>query len=189
MGWTSYHADFYKNGKVDRKAELDHTYNYENENQTVRVLKSSMVGSTYYAAVEVVPKNGEDRSVTAAVVLTSTDMKDWYNFSCKCMDETCGPGESECPKSILKLLTPTTYEYAKAWRKRCWDNLEKKNSPLSLGKLPVGTKISFVRNGVEIVLEKKAPNYQFKTTWWYRASNNTYFQKKYLPTEFTIVAD
>lgn len=23
MGWTSYHASFYKNGKIDRKAECD----------------------------------------------------------------------------------------------------------------------------------------------------------------------
>ena len=26
MGWTSYHADLYKNGKVDRKKEMDNTY-------------------------------------------------------------------------------------------------------------------------------------------------------------------
>ena len=47
MGWTEYHAAYYKNGKVDRKAELDAMYNWEDENRKVEVLKSSMVGSTY----------------------------------------------------------------------------------------------------------------------------------------------
>ena len=27
MGWTSYHASFYKNGKIDRKAECDSIMN------------------------------------------------------------------------------------------------------------------------------------------------------------------
>jgi hypothetical protein len=28
MGWLGYRADYYKNGKVDRKAEMDAKYNW-----------------------------------------------------------------------------------------------------------------------------------------------------------------
>ena len=100
MGWTGYHATHYKNGKVDRKAECD-AYFMEGLNRGhFNVLKSSMVGSTYYAAVSPLKKsNGKDdngnyiyvdipeneRIVFGVVFLTSTDAKDYYNFSYKDM--------------------------------------------------------------------------------------------------------
>jgi hypothetical protein len=61
MGWTSYYADVkYRNGRpyIDRKAECDKLFNWDAKNESgeitgnVRVLKSRMVGSTYYAAVK-----------------------------------------------------------------------------------------------------------------------------------------
>lgn len=45
MGWTGYFATHYKNGKIDKKAELDEMFS---RNQ--KILKSQMVGSTYFAA-------------------------------------------------------------------------------------------------------------------------------------------
>ena len=58
MGWTSYHAEHYKNGKIDRKAECD-AYFLEGLNRGhFDVLKSSMVGSTYYAAIKPLKKSG-----------------------------------------------------------------------------------------------------------------------------------
>ena len=48
MGWTSYHAKYYKNGSVDRKRECDSILDCE----TYSVLKSIMHGSVYYAAVQ-----------------------------------------------------------------------------------------------------------------------------------------
>ncbi len=50
-----------------------------------------------------------------------------------------GPCEAECPERILRLLTPTTYEYAIAWRRRCDDNLQLRARPIVDGmriKLP-----------------------------------------------------
>ena len=46
MGWTSYHASFYKNGKIDRKAECDSIMNCDMVGNKGRyeVLKSAMVG-------------------------------------------------------------------------------------------------------------------------------------------------
>lgn len=122
MGWTSYHATFYKNGTVDRKAEMD---NYFKEEDSVsgkfhyKTLKSTMVGSTYYAAIEKINNETQEREVFAVVCLTSVDMDEYYNFSYKDMDETMGPNERKCPIGILNLLTPTTYPWANEWREDC----------------------------------------------------------------------
>ena len=52
MGWTSYHATHYRNGKVDRKAECD-AYFMEGLNAGwYRIVRSTLVGSVYYAAVQ-----------------------------------------------------------------------------------------------------------------------------------------
>ena len=53
MGWTSYHANYYKkNGEIDRKAECDAYWQEGLKRGHFKVLRSSMVGSTYYAAVK-----------------------------------------------------------------------------------------------------------------------------------------
>ena len=139
MGWTSYHATHYKHSKgsisIDRKAEVEKSFG-----EGYEILKSSMVGSVHYAAVRKVkqytkqndgtymyvdiPK--EKQIVFATVTLTRTDMTDYYNFAYKDMDESMGPCESNCPLSILELLSPTEDCYAIDWRKRCEQNAERK---------------------------------------------------------------
>lgn len=140
MGWISYHATYYKNGKVDRIAEIRSQFE---SGSRYKVLKASLVGSVVYMAVE--RQIEDERIVFAAVVLTSTDSKDYYNFSYKGMDETCGPYHVDCPASILNLLTPTTSEYALHWREACWETIkskrEKRKNPDSLSNLPIGTLI------------------------------------------------
>lgn len=62
MGWTSYHATHYKKGTVDRKAECD-AYFMEGLNAGYyRIIKSVLVGSVYYAAVENLKRYGERRA-------------------------------------------------------------------------------------------------------------------------------
>ena len=141
MGWTSYCASHYKNGKVDRKAECDNIFNgdmvsWSEDHKVIgryEVLKSSMVGSTYYAAVKrtkfATETEPELSRVFAAICLTSTNIKDYYNFSYKDMDESCGPYQCDCPKGILDLLSPTENEYALQWRQACRDNLAAKKNP------------------------------------------------------------
>jgi len=71
MGWTSYHATHYKrNGSIDRKAELDYELFCHEGEDGHKLVKSSMVGAVYYAAVHH-PKG----HVYGLVVLTQTDMK------------------------------------------------------------------------------------------------------------------
>ena len=135
MGWTTYRATKYKrNGAVDRKAELDNGYRWGDKYE---VLKSAMVGSTYYAAV----KYKETGAVFAAVFLTATYGKEYHNFGYKDMDETCGPGEAKCPIGILALLTETESEWANQWREKCRKYHTDKKSPTSFANLPLGTKV------------------------------------------------
>ena len=192
MGWTSYHATHYKNGKIDRKAECD-AYFLDGLNAGYYdVLKSSMVGSTYYAAVKPLKKYGSDgkevvdipeteQKVFGVVFLTSTDTKDYFNFSYKDMDETMGPWESNCPNSILDLLSPTDNEYANAWRQRCRDNLEKKKDKDSLNNLPVGSVIRVempfdttrFSEGSVVTLTKRAGWGKQRAKWF--ANSTVYF--------------
>ena len=62
MGWTGCWPKFYdKNGRVDRKQECDALLHWEDNNGVRRVLKSAMVGTTYYAAVEHIKPDGTRR--------------------------------------------------------------------------------------------------------------------------------
>lgn len=173
MGWLEYRATHYKNGKVDRKAEMDSKYNWEDESRKIEVLKSSMVGSTYYAAIKSFNKTNGYEYITAAVCLTSTNNKDYFNFAYKDMDESCGPGYCDCPKGILDMLSPTENEYALEWRKACYENIAKKKNPNALNKLPVDTIIKVIMpfdtkyfsKGQEVRLRKRTKWGSTRTEW------------------------
>lgn len=204
MGWTSYRATHYKwVGKgskrsyvVDRKAECD-AYFLEGLNRGYyNVLKSSISGSTYYAAVqhlkryvgkdendesqyEDIPEN--ERTTFAVIFLTSTNSKDYFNFSYKDMSECSGPYQYDCPKGILDLLSPTDNKYALEWRKACYENIAKKKNPNSLVKLPEGTiikvKLPFntqrYSEGTEVTLTKRKWGKRYK---WF--ASGCYFTQR-----------
>lgn len=195
MGWTSYHATCYKNGKVDRKQECDNYFEGGLNRGYYKVLKSIMKGSTYYAAVQMMMRrekkeNGEfvdipveNGIVFAAVFLTQVDNKSYYNFSYKDMDETCGPCYYECPESILALLSDTDSAYAKKWREQC----HKMNA---LKKLPVGTIIEFKRGEDKTVrLYRHPAAFQFKRPFWFNPEENTYFKENQISLDYEIVKE
>lgn len=189
MGWTSYHAEFYKNGTVDRKKEIDKLWTQAEckKYPELNVLKSRMIGSTYYGAIEEKEK-GIVKNVFAVVVLTSINMKDYFNFSYKEMDESAGPYCYDCPKGILDLLTETDNEYAINWRNKCRENIQKKKEKLTKGTLPVGSIIKLKKyNGEYVILQKMSPMYQFRRAWWYCAESNTYYPLNHIPDEFEII--
>lgn len=177
MGYISYCAKYYKNGSVDRQRECD-AYFMEGLNAgTYEVLKSSLRGSIYYAAVKSI-KSG---IVFAAVFKTSVDMKDYFNFSYKPMDESACPYYYDCPESILKLLSPTNNAFAMEWRAKCYANIAKKKDKNSLQNLPLGTKIKitlpfntkFFKEGEQTEFIKT--NRWRKRAYWYSERYNIRF--------------
>lgn len=186
MGWTGYNATHYKpDGTIDRKAELDYELfgRFDGRPDAHKLLKSSLVGSTYYAAAQ-----KPDGCVYGLVVLTQTDRRDpWTNFYYKDMSEDMGPCESDCPVSILKLLSPTTDDFALAWRERCRENAARKKSPTTLGNLPIGSRIRFECGGAPVELVRHAPAYQFKRPFWYDPERNTYMPARRIPTDYEVI--
>ena len=167
MGWDGIYDYMLprKNGKVDRKGYLDKTFTWKSDdgNRSCEVLKSSMVGSVYYAAAK--NQNGD---IFAIVTLTAG--KHSKNDSCglwyKVMDETVGPYYWDCPASILDMLTPTQYESAKEWRKTCRERLALKAEERKHGKAPAPAI-----DGVSV--EERRGSY-IVTSASYRASSRYY---------------
>ncbi len=153
MGWTSTTARHYtENGKVNRKAECEHLYTWEDERRENKVLKSSMRCNVYYAAVKTTDKNTGHLEMFAAVCLTSTKWDGGFNFGYKGMTEDCGPCEDDCPKDILDLLTDTESEYAKEWRERSYETTISKLYKLTAkGEIPsakINGKLSFLKSNL-----------------------------------------
>jgi len=132
MGWT-----YTYRGNTPVKEFLASRVNCENEHAKWQVHGIAIVRMrTAYMAVEIIRRSQETgaldtttREVVALVFLLDYRPNDRdFDTGYKDMDETMGPCESECPERILQLLTPTTHEYALAWRQRCWDNIAQRKS-------------------------------------------------------------
>jgi hypothetical protein len=141
MGWT-YHE------KPNNVSEwLNNYLTYESDGRKSTCLKTAIKFKEAYAAVEVVDNNTGERYVYASVFLLNYTKETYYNFGYKTMSEFCGPNASNCPASILNLLTPvedmpvshSEKEWATAWRERCQKNAENT-------KINFGDKIEFENN-------------------------------------------
>lgn len=207
MGWTSYHANYYKkNGEIDRKAECDAYWQEGLNRGHFKVLRSSMVGSTYYAAVKPLlrrtrdghdtyePIPEEEQNVFGAVFLTAIDMQDFFNFAYKDMNETYGPAQTDCPIGILDLLADTNNEFAIAWRRECRESAKKRlahqKARKKLHMLESGDVIEFssianytngIKVGDRVTLEKReAGNTVIWTDGIYR------WKEAWIPDEFQV---
>ena len=170
MGWTETYVG--RGAKVNRKKEVEDSFDLKN----FEVVKSAMVGSTYYGAI----RNKAKGNVFAIVVLTSM-RKGW--FGTKMMDESSGPCYYDCPKAILDLLSPTESEWANEWRAKCKENMTKPK----LSELPIGTVIKFKRfDGKEVRVFKHKPAYQFKRPFWMFTDERKYLSAKYIPNDFEV---
>lgn len=181
MGWTGYYPSIWKNGKVDRKGELDKQFTSESDTRKWEVVKSSMVGSTYYAAIKTSHKDGSvEPCIWGLVCLTKVQGRGWNcEFMYKDMDETMGPYQYECPKSIIKLLSPTDNECALEWRQKC---LNFKSPAKQLRNLPVGSQIKLADGRI---LTKNSPCCQFSKPFWFDGKG--YYPKKYIPLNYEII--
>lgn len=186
MGWTWQCAKFYdRRGNIDRKAECDALYTWNNEEtgDKCRVLKSAMVGTTWYGACER-SRPGQNPYVFAGVCLTSVDSREYCNFGYKDMDESMGPCERECPVSILNLLSARDDKWAIEWRAACRENAARKaaerKDPNGLANLPLGSAVTVEKNGEEIILQKATIRGRKKPVWvsWQSRTNYTAAQVK-----------
>lgn len=86
MGWDYTHATHYtRTGAIDRKAEIDELYTWHNGTRKAEVVRSAMVGSTYYAAIKITELSTGETETAAAVALTHTNSRDYFNFGVKTM--------------------------------------------------------------------------------------------------------
>jgi len=93
------------------------------------VLDSAIVNfREYYAAVERLNTETNERMVFAAIIMISYHRTGPYSASEMCykdMDETSMPYLFKCPVRILNLLTETDNENALKWRQACRDYHQK----------------------------------------------------------------
>ena len=191
MGWTFYNAGYYKNGKIDRKAELDDHFTWSEGPRKVTVLKSSMVGSVYYAAVRSQNESTGSDITFGLVCLTSTRSRAFHNFGYKDMTDDMGPGYYDCPAGILDLLTEPTNEWAAEWRENCRKRIAEKRQAKQNGiaSLPVGSVIEFTAwDGKPRQAVKMGPNWQFKTNWYKVVGESKYYPKSRIPKDFTVIS-
>ena len=161
MGWYG----IFNNGLMTRKENIERAL-------SVNVLKSAMVGTTYYAAC----KDSRDGTVFGLVCLSRLEDGE---LMLKDMTENVGPCESNCPKSILDLLTPTDNEYALKWRERCRVNAGNKGLVSKfLKNIDYGKpfKVESIW-GTVYEVAKQRPNYRFKGDWLKCLDDNTYLMK------------
>lgn len=179
MGWSSIDTCLYKRTRkgqvIDRKATLDMSWN-EDSSANYKVVKSAVVGTTYYAAI----KKVNTGDIFGHVTLTSVkDGELW----CKDMDETMGPCAYECPITILKLLTPTDNEYANGWRQKC---VEYRNKQIQYESIPVGTKIK-TKLGCDEEKVLELSIYRGRKTWVCWAEYTKYKAKDVFSYPFEII--
>ena len=156
MGWNGI-SQFYLKGKSSKAVKEFFKEEFEREDN-FELIDYSRKGNTVYMAVKNIVKN----EVFAVVTMISFQDGEFF---WKEMDETVGPVQVECPQRILKKLSPTEHEYAKDWRKRCWEyherNSTKKYEHGQVLQFP--NKISFT-NGFEgdtFVLLKEGRRFRF----------------------------
>ena len=180
MGWDWTKAMyFYKNGDVNRKAEVDSYLG------TDRVLKSTMVGTVYYGACKV-----NENKVVGVVALTKASR---WEIGFKLMDESMNPFCYDCPDSILDLLTPTDYEESLKWREEC----RKRNKKPKLSQLGVGSVIRFTcpcrttyyNEGQTVTLVKQIQTIRAGRRNTYKwVSDGLYSWKpSIIPSDYTII--
>lgn len=115
------------------KEFCDEKWDFENGDRKFQVIKSEVVGrsginQTYYGAVKCTWEDGSFEVFAAIMPIQVYD--EGAEICYKSMNESYGPTQAECPKSILDLLTPTNNTTSTDWRRRCYKalNLQAPNS-------------------------------------------------------------
>ena len=116
MGWVSYHREKGESDRAHLSRELL-------DNTAHEIVTCASKNGVFYAAV----RTNATGEVWALVVLMRRTRGE-FNFAYKDMDETVGPTAVDAPPAVLDALTPTTNDYALAWRERCRANLVRRTA-------------------------------------------------------------
>jgi len=131
----------HKDSSLSIKDFLKEEFGFATETRVVGLLDCAVVHfREAYLAFEDLDKATGKREVFAMVCLLDYKPNDYYNIGYKDMEESEGPYYYNCPERILKLLTPTSNEYALRWRKKCWVRIERRKS---MSRLTQGDVIEF----------------------------------------------
>ncbi|MET0373771.1 MAG: hypothetical protein ABW128_05875 [Rhizorhabdus sp.] len=171
MGWL-YMNRHHMGGHETPKAYLDDQFTYnrtleDGSTRGMRILDSACVGNrVWYGAAQKI-ENDVPGDIVAIVCLVRWNPRDKENlhFGYKDMDETMGPCEDGCPERILKLLTPTTYEGALDWRRRCLARLRTRSRKIEDGmRIKLATPVTFTDGhvGDEFVVVKRGSSITFR---------------------------
>lgn len=116
MGWT---GDVWQTprGKEELKNYFErrlHSSNHEN-----KIIDYSIKGNVFFAAVDTDGVEVWGLVVYFGYKTTRSKGRTETEFLYKMEDETEGPCARNCPKRIIRKLTPTDREYAISWRRAC----------------------------------------------------------------------
>jgi LAS superfamily LD-carboxypeptidase LdcB len=121
MGWTTTNKPYKM--KIIDFIEQELFSNIEDKKKYEIIDRASSKKAVFFAV-----KNKQTGKVSAEIILVNFKPKGgFYNISYKEMSENCGPYYPCMKKSLLKKLTETDSEYAKEWRKKSYDEIEKKS--------------------------------------------------------------
>lgn len=166
MGWSGAYATEWKNGQIDRVAEMRKLF------KDGAVVKDALVGSTYYAAVKT-----EDNNVAIFVGLTSVDK---FEFWYKSMDASMGPYKYDCPESILKLNTSHN-GFTDEWIEKCREKRKNKNLLTKATRVEVTMPYDtnyFSKGDVVKLYKKIARNGSRKSYQWVVDGYSVYFSSR-----------
>lgn len=192
MGWLSMPlSSMYPHATA--KAYLDAQFTYEREvdsggTRGLKVLASSCLQNrVYYAAAQVLTDGiGGDVVAIVCLVRWNPRDKDGYVFGYKDMDETMGPCEAHCPQRILTLLTPTDNASALDWRRRCAENLQRRQRRLTDGdRIKLASPMTFTDGhiGDEFLVEKRGRHLRLRDP----ATGGRYRISRFMDRHWTIV--
>lgn len=138
MGWI-----IYPRPPAYIRGEIDTICTFETDTRSARPIRTCVVGSVWYVAVEVSMKPGATlpddylvddlgRFVFAATIQTRRDRDGW---AYRAVEEEAGPTTSQAPRSLIELLSTTTHDWANAWRGRCLANVARRARRLADGNI------------------------------------------------------
>lgn len=191
-GGTASH--FNKNGTVDRRSELNDKLAVIELDGTESHLKwlstSSPLSTKAYALFE----EKESGKRWAAAVISKVSGGKQLDYAI--LPEWTNPPYHECSKRIMQMLTPLDpgeSPKAEEWRRKCWEEIKRKENPLSFESLSEGDQVlwtvanddlPFLHRGAKVKLVKE----KVGRIWvWNDPATGMFYDKSQVPESDYVV--